>query len=241
MPANAFIRHAPAHRTVPPLQRQHRPYPQIRQRLKNLVRRIGIVIIPHPRVIPPEHMVRAPQILAHNGVKHRLPRPRVPHIPQQRGSPMNAGAEKPPFPQIFVRQHNGLVNIIPHLLGANDRADQHPVRLRLQKSPLHQILMPRMRHIPGLVRHCPPPPQLRQLLPQLRRRPPEAIQRRVDDGLANQRDFPCHEAVGVPQRPLHSGVSRVVRAVHLPRQRRPVHAENLRHRQRGQRLAPVGQ
>ena len=48
-------------------------------------------------------------------------------------------------------QHDGLVNVVALFLFADDRAHQHAVGLGLHESALHQVLVARVRNVPGLV------------------------------------------------------------------------------------------
>ena len=108
-------------------------------------------------MVSPEHVMRASQVLPHQGVEHRLARPGVAHVPQQRGGAVDVLPEEAVGTQVLVGQHDGLVDVVALFFLADDRADQHAVGLGLHESALHQVLMAGVGDVAGLVSHGAPP------------------------------------------------------------------------------------
>src|SRR5688572_5249261 len=70
----------PAARAVEPLESQHRFDADVGDLLEDAMGGVGVVVLPHAGMVPTEHVVCAPEVLADEGVEDRLPGPGVAHV-----------------------------------------------------------------------------------------------------------------------------------------------------------------
>ncbi len=201
---------------------------------------IGIVIAAYSGVVATEHMVSTPQVLTYQGMKNRLSRPGIPHIPHQGRGQVSFLPEEPGLPQQVMGQDDGLINVIAGLLLADDRADQDGVGLRGQPGPLHQPLVAGVGHVAALVSHHPAPTPVGQGLAQLPGRLPESVEGRINGRRVNQGNRPGHELVLIVVGAKNPGMGLIGGAVNLLGQKLLVIGVNLGYVQRGQGLLLIG-
>ena len=165
----------------------------------------------------------------------------VSHIPHQRRRKVRILAEKTGLSQQVVSQDYGLVNIVPGLLFADNRADQYPVGLGRQPCALHQPLMARMGDIATLVGNNTAPAPLCQGLSQLPRGLPEPVKGRVNLRRIHQSYLARDKPVLVGKSSLDTGVRNVRCAVNLGSKEFPIIRINFFDIQNCQRLGLVGE